>query len=199
VALRQGELEEALQHARASLRIAGAHGSDDRYAAVCIEVLAWIAALRQQYAAAATLLGAAERLLRDRGSPVASYQMLVADHEACERRLRQALGDAAFENALRHGCRLSFSEALAYALADRPRSVPAPSTRDSRSTLTRRERQIADLIGEGLSNKEIAAALVISQRTAESHVEHVLAKLGFTNRAQVAAWITAQPAAGPHQ
>ena len=55
--------------------------------------------------------------------------------------------------------------------------------------MTRREQQVADLIAQGLSNKDIAADLVISQRTAESHVEHILTKLGFTSRAQVAAWI----------
>ena len=45
----------------------------------------------------------------------------------------------------------------------------------------------------GLSNKDIAATQVVSQRTAESHVEHILTKLGFANHAQVAAWVTAQP------
>jgi DNA-binding CsgD family transcriptional regulator len=55
--------------------------------------------------------------------------------------------------------------------------------------LSLRERQIADLVADGLSNKEIAATLVISERTAQNHVQHILGKLGFTNRAQVAAWI----------
>jgi DNA-binding NarL/FixJ family response regulator len=50
---------------------------------------------------------------------------------------------------------------------------------------------VAGLIGRGRSNKDIAAALVISQRTAENHVEHILTKLGFTSRAQVAAWVAA--------
>jgi non-specific serine/threonine protein kinase len=54
--------------------------------------------------------------------------------------------------------------------------------------LTPREKEIADLVARGMSNKEIAAALVISLRTAEGHVEHILAKLGFTSRAQIAAW-----------
>jgi len=40
-----------------------------------------------------------------------------------------------------------------------------------------------------MNNKEIASLLVISRRTAETHVEHILAKLGFTNRAQIAAWV----------
>ncbi len=43
----------------------------------------------------------------------------------------------------------------------------------------------------GRSNKDIAAGLVISQRTAENHVEHILAKLGFTSRAQIATWVAA--------
>ena len=58
--------------------------------------------------------------------------------------------------------------------------------------LTRREREIAGLLAEGLSNKEIAARLVISQRTVETHVDHILGKLGMTSRAQVASWVAAQ-------
>ena len=50
---------------------------------------------------------------------------------------------------------------------------------------------MARLVAGGRSNKEIAAELVISQRTAEGHVERILAKLGFTSRAQVAAWVAA--------
>jgi non-specific serine/threonine protein kinase len=50
---------------------------------------------------------------------------------------------------------------------------------------------VARLIAAGRSNGEIAAGLVIAQRTAENHVEHILTKLGFTCRAQVAAWAAA--------
>jgi DNA-binding NarL/FixJ family response regulator len=56
------------------------------------------------------------------------------------------------------------------------------------STLTRREREIALLIARGLSNKGIADELVISPATAARHVTNILTKLGFTSRAQVAAW-----------
>jgi DNA-binding NarL/FixJ family response regulator len=59
-------------------------------------------------------------------------------------------------------------------------------------TLTPRERTVADLVAEGLTNKAIAADLVISVRTVEGHVERTLAKLGFTSRAQVAGWVAAQ-------
>jgi DNA-binding NarL/FixJ family response regulator len=53
--------------------------------------------------------------------------------------------------------------------------------------LTRRETEIAGLVADALANKEIAVKVVISQRTAEGHIEHFLTKLGFTSRAQIAA------------
>ncbi|WEO99903.1 helix-turn-helix transcriptional regulator [Streptomyces sp. FXJ1.172] len=54
--------------------------------------------------------------------------------------------------------------------------------------LTRRESQVAQLVAEGLTNKDIAARLTIAQRTAENHVERILDKLGFTSRTQLAVW-----------
>jgi non-specific serine/threonine protein kinase len=62
--------------------------------------------------------------------------------------------------------------------------------------LTRRELEVAGLVADGLSNRAIAAKLVISQRTAEGHVEHILTKLGFTSRSQIAAWSAEQRATG---
>jgi DNA-binding NarL/FixJ family response regulator len=49
------------------------------------------------------------------------------------------------------------------------------------------------LIAQGLSNRDIAARLVISARTAETHVEHIMVKLGLTARAQIAAWTATNP------
>jgi DNA-binding NarL/FixJ family response regulator len=54
--------------------------------------------------------------------------------------------------------------------------------------LGRRELEIARLVADGLSNKEIGARLFISERTVESHVRNILNKLGFNSRAQIAAW-----------
>jgi DNA-binding CsgD family transcriptional regulator/tetratricopeptide (TPR) repeat protein len=62
---------------------------------------------------------------------------------------------------------------------------------DTPGPLTRRECEVAAHVADGLTNKQIAALLHISERTAESHVQHILTKLGFTNRAQIAAWATA--------
>ena len=60
--------------------------------------------------------------------------------------------------------------------------------------LTRRELEIAELVAQGMSNKEIAGRLVISTRTVEAHVEHILTKLAFTSRSQIAAWMTERAA-----
>ncbi len=59
---------------------------------------------------------------------------------------------------------------------------------NSDDPLTPREREVADLVAEGLTNRQIAERLVLSERTAQNHVQHVLTKLGLSNRAQVAAW-----------
>src|SRR5438132_5462536 len=55
--------------------------------------------------------------------------------------------------------------------------------------LSRREREVAALVAQGLSNRDIAERLFISERTAEGHVEQICNKLGFRSRAQVAAWV----------
>jgi non-specific serine/threonine protein kinase len=88
---------------------------------------------------------------------------------------------------------MGFDNALAYAFDARSvpaDAAPAPVGRSGASGLTAREFEVAQLVARGLTNKQIAATLVISQRTAEGHVEHVLTKLGFTSRAQIAAWVT---------
>ena len=58
--------------------------------------------------------------------------------------------------------------------------------------LSPREREVAELVTQGLSDREISSRLVISRRTAESHVAHILTKLGFSSRVQVAACVASQ-------
>jgi predicted ATPase/DNA-binding NarL/FixJ family response regulator len=196
VAWRRGDVDAAHHYVQQCLRVAREYETDDRYRTSAVEMLAWIATRQQQYRRAATLLGAADKLFRDRNVQVASFRVLAADHDACERQVRQALGEVEFSRAFRQGWVSAVSELFAYALDERDQPSPKPSAGVVPALLTRRERQVAELVADGLSNKEIAATLVISQRTAESHVEHILTKLSFTNRAQVAVWITAQRADG---
>ncbi len=75
--------------------------------------------------------------------------------------------------------------------ADEPRAEPRllpPALTPSPEPLSRREQEVAAFIARGLSNREIADVLVLSVRTVEAHVTHVLTKLGLRSRAQVAVW-----------
>jgi pimeloyl-ACP methyl ester carboxylesterase/DNA-binding CsgD family transcriptional regulator len=63
-------------------------------------------------------------------------------------------------------------------------AVPRPAV-----ALSRREREVAQLLSGGLSNREIAGRLFVSERTVDNHVHHILDKLGFDSRVQVAAWL----------
>jgi pimeloyl-ACP methyl ester carboxylesterase len=66
-----------------------------------------------------------------------------------------------------------------------------PARRGLAATLTRRQLEVADLVSQGLSNRQIAERLVITERSAESHVERIRGRLGFRSRAQIAAWYVA--------
>lgn len=67
-------------------------------------------------------------------------------------------------------------------------AIRADAPQPPATPLSRRELEVVSLLRKGLTNKQIAASLFISERTAENHVQHILAKLGFANRAQIAAW-----------
>jgi non-specific serine/threonine protein kinase len=108
-------------------------------------------------------------------------------HDECVRLARSALGTSGFDRAFHYGQAMGMAEAVSYALGEQPDDTTLMS--DSSVALSRRERQVAELVARGLTNKQIAAKLVISHNTAQGHVEHILSKLGFTSRTQIAAWI----------
>ncbi|MGN9787624.1 ATP-binding protein [Nonomuraea sp. ZG12] len=185
---RRDNVERATELEKQSLRFNGSLG-DALGSGVNLEVLAWIAADQKRYRRAARLLGCLMTVWRSVGAPLSGYGHLAGYHDDCEARTRKALGEPAFTAAVRRGARLSYDEALAYGLEeDRPAeeepAEPAP--------LTRRETEIARLVAQGMTNKEIAASLVIAQRTAEGHIEHILTKLGFNSRSQIAVWVGEQ-------
>jgi len=60
------------------------------------------------------------------------------------------------------------------------------------SPLSPRELEVAGLVARGLTNKQIGQRLYVSERTAENHVQHILTKLGFSNRSQIAAWASGE-------
>jgi non-specific serine/threonine protein kinase len=187
---RRGDLGRAAGLQQESLRLRGGL-NDLRRSTVCVEALAWIAASARQYERAAVLLGAAAGRWRSMAVTLDGVEHLAAYQRDCYRQTRQALGEQAFQVAYHRGLELPAEDAFAYALqrSSKP-AVPAPAAPESGTVLlTPREMQVARLLAGGRSNKEIAAQLVISQRTAEGHVERILTKLSFTSRAEVAAWV----------
>ena len=103
--------------------------------------------------------------------------------------LRAALGDAAFEHAWSTGRAVEWSDAVADAvavLASPPSTAPLVRI-DAGPRLTRREREVLRLLGERLTDPEIAARLYLSPRAVESHVANILAKLNVQNRRQAIA------------
>ncbi|PXX58840.1 putative ATPase [Nocardia tenerifensis] len=185
---RNGNADKAIRELRRAIELLRMF---DRcvWTASVFDGLAWVAAAGDDQYRAARLMGAAATVRRGSTQRLA-HAMTDAVGEKVRRQVRAALGDKDFGAAFDGGAALSLDEAVGYALGDdRP---DAPSTPKSAvpERLTRREQDVARLIAAGYSNKRIAAELVISVRTAESHVDHILTKLGFDSRAQVAAWVS---------
>jgi DNA-binding CsgD family transcriptional regulator len=88
--------------------------------------------------------------------------------------------------------RTSFPERAIRQIPYRGAASERRATKRAFSGLTGREREVAALIGEGLSNRAIADRLVVSERTVETYVSSILAKLGFSARTQIAAWVATQ-------
>ncbi|WP_273700052.1 LuxR C-terminal-related transcriptional regulator [Actinomadura graeca] len=196
-----GDPGRADAEARHSIRL---HWADDDQlgAAYGLEVLAWIAAEERRAERAAFLLGGLQQLWQRPGTPLAGHAYLAVHHRNCRDGARDALGGAAFDRAFAQGGRCGHDALMAYALEEPRQAAAAPSGPSAPSgpagaapELTPREREVARLVAQGMTNKRIAAALVIAPRTAEGHVEHILTKLGFTSRAQIAAWYTEQATA----
>lgn len=95
--------------------------------------------------------------------------------------LAEAVALAAEGRAAAEGLGMPVFAARLAALDERLRQAPA-------ALLTAREREVAACVARGMSNPQIAAALVVSERTAQNHVQHILTKLGFSRRSQIAVW-----------
>ena len=199
VAMDLGATEQARRHLTRSLRLSHSTGSRIG-AARGLETFAALAVhenrpeLAVQLTAAATALREAAGLPPLPGARTESYL-------APARRL----GDAAVARLWARGLALSSEAAIALALDMPPATGPDGESRTLAvvdeyqvaaappSSLTRREHQIAALVASGRSNKAIAAELSISPTTAARHVANILAKLGFTSRTQIAAWVADRP------
>jgi DNA-binding CsgD family transcriptional regulator len=187
IALTNGDLDEANSGASEALRVASQ--IDDRIAEFYVlAALSWRAASSGQARLAARLLGAAQTIGAGAGAkivgPHAPFQT-----QAKESAMR-ALGAAKFEAEFEAGKRLDRQAAVRLALGESEQSEATAFSGTDAGPLAKREVEVAGLVADGLSNKQIAARLFISERTVATHVGHILNKLGFNSRAQIAIWIS---------
>jgi predicted ATPase/DNA-binding CsgD family transcriptional regulator len=156
---------------------------------LCLDALAWAAAAGHEARHAATLAAAAERAWA--AIPATPADPLRAHHDEALRVARAVLPGAEYRVALAKGSAMDQAEAVAFALGESARPQP-DAGRAGPGPLTRRERDVVALVARGQSNGQIAASLVISVRTVETHVQHIMDKLGYSTRAQIAAWSAAR-------
>jgi predicted ATPase/DNA-binding NarL/FixJ family response regulator len=163
-----------------------------RAVAYALHYLGVIANDQGQPLRAARLLGAAAALREAAGASVSPLDRAGHQHELAA--ARAAISTEHFVTAWEEGQAMSPEAAVDYALASRrPPLSPAsdasvPMKDRPNSPLSAREHDVAALIARGLTNRQIAAELVISDRTASTHVAHILNKLSFSTRSQIAAW-----------
>jgi len=204
--------EAAAQRFRESLELCYAGG--DRYSvARCLEgvggsvTMATAHARGARWADAARLLGAAAALRQAINFAVAPVERPAIDRAA--EAARTALGEDAYEMLLAEGGTLALSQAVELGI-DLAQQVSAQTSMQASqkpvatgerhgrgAALTAREREVAVLVGRGYSNRRIAEALVIAEKTAEVHARNVRVKLGLASRAQIAAWAARQGLLGP--
>jgi non-specific serine/threonine protein kinase len=196
VAWQGGDADRATAHVRSALRI-GRYLNELWAIAFCLEFLAWTSCSVGEYDRAAQLLGGARELWRRVGWRHAGVPLyygmreLTHYHDECVTQLGERLGPEKLEGVLLRGAALTLEELIFQALGEprAKRQERSPSEAGHLPNLTKREREVAHLVSQGLSNRQIAEQLVISPRTVDVHVENILTKLGFTSRAQVAAWV----------
>jgi DNA-binding CsgD family transcriptional regulator len=205
----QDDLVKAKASFAEGVRVAGEKGARLEISQ-CLEGLAGVANAQRQPRRAARLLGAAEALREAIGAeqPSAMREEYARDAAIA----RAELEDRVFRAAWATGRALTLEQAMAYALAEtegvEPTSgdgisphthslTPLQAAKRRYGGLTARQREVAVLVAQGKSNSAIAAELVVTVRTVEAHITHILRKLGFSSRTQIAAWAVDKGLAPP--
>jgi DNA-binding CsgD family transcriptional regulator/tetratricopeptide (TPR) repeat protein len=186
VALAEERYTDAAELARASLRLKRDF-ADSVGTPLAIELLGWAEAGAGSAGRAAVLLGAASALWGAFGQHLYGSDQWMQRRARFEEWAHAELGEGRFAECEAQGAAMSPAELMDLAEGAPPAAARRPHVRDDLlAHLSPREREVARHVADGLSNKGIAEALVLSHRTIEGHVEHILHKLGLQNRHQLA-------------
>ena len=165
------------------------HALDDRAGlAILLETLAWMAAEEAACQRAALLLGFAQHVRE--ASALTVVGPFRPQHAQSVAAAVKDLGQAAFDAAFGRGRDMTIDEGVAFTVEGEQQPKPAPTAKPDRPTeLTRRQLEIARLVADDLTNRQIAARLFLSERTVETHITHILNKLGLSSRIQLSRWM----------
>jgi len=193
-ALMRGDHERAAELFKESIVLCKELG-DKSTAAESLEGLACAVAAKGEAERAARLFGAAQGLYEAGGYHHTPRERALREPYLADTRSR--LDGAVWETMFKEGRAMTLEEAIGYALSDEEDVAPSSSTPEqSRSeqpaALTRREEEVAALVARGLTNRQIASELHLSERTVENHVSNILDKLRLVSWAEIAAWATQQ-------
>jgi DNA-binding CsgD family transcriptional regulator len=187
VALRQRDFHEMRRLLGESLELRMETG-DRGGMAWCLERLAEAADLEGQPEKAVRTFSAAATLRAPSGSIIDSIDQ--PEHDRILSGLRTALGQQAFDSLWAEGQAMALEGVVDYALSEPEESAARSASADKErfGGLTEREREVAGLIAQGKSNREIARAMTVGVKTIETYVTRILNKLGFDSRVQIATW-----------
>ncbi len=185
IARARGEHSLAIERFRRALALRW-HNADQLGIWGCLQGLASVYVLNGRHHEAATLYGAAEALREAIGAPPPKHRTRL-DRDIAT--IRSRLDDVVFQGAWQCGRLTPLVEVVSTAISAAMNREPLHGTADvdRRHSLTPRELEVLRLVREGHSNREIGELLFVSERTAQTHVQHILTKLDVNTRAAAAA------------
>src|SRR3989440_10962 len=181
-----GDLETAKSRFAEALQVA--RQTDNRLGQdASLAGLGWYAANSGQMRVAAQLLGAAEAAATGAGAGMMgpAVPLLAQAKESAI----GALGTAKFESEFESGKHMSRDMAVRLALGEATQDELGAPDPVAAGVLPKRQAEVAQLIAEGLTNRQIGARLFISEATVATHVRGIMNNLGFNSRAQIASWM----------
>jgi predicted ATPase/DNA-binding SARP family transcriptional activator/DNA-binding CsgD family transcriptional regulator len=164
-----------------------------QHIADCLEVMAGAAGAQNRPLRAARLWGAAERLREEIGVPLQPEDREILDPYLAT--ARSSLGEIVWQTTLAEGLAMTQEQAIDNALSpENPVSSPPITHRSDKETviLTPRQEEVAALVAKGLTNRQIASRLSISEHTVATHIAKILKRLGLNSRSRLSAWVAEQ-------